>query len=177
MMAELPKPLIADSRQFVFFPTSDGYGVLLDRSYHELLVRFEHARRTAGTWDELLKMLGPHAAEFVLKFTGCDERTPEADDRIESLRDALWILFTEEFPFVQCAEESYSFYGSCFPEVEGAVIERTEYGMEFRLYPESSFLHLRRHLEHGGHTLEVAHDSGVRLTHSAPVADPAPSEL
>jgi hypothetical protein len=177
MMAEFSKPLIADSRQFVFAPTSDGYGVLLDRPYHELLVRFEHARRAAGTWGELLKMLGPSAAEFVLKYTDCDERVPEAGDSIESLRDEVWVLFTEEFPFVQCAEESYSFYGSCFPEVEGAMIACTEYGMEFRLYPESSFVHLRRHLEHGGHTLEVAHDVGLGLPHSAPVGGSAPGEL
>lgn len=159
-MAELLKPLIADSRQFVFFPTSDGYGVMLDRPYHELLLGFEHARRSAGTWGELLKMLGPNAAEFVLKFTGSDDRVPEAGDSIESLRDAVWVLFTEDFPFVQCAEESYSFYGGCFPEVEGAVIVWTEYGMEYRLYPEASFLHLKRHLEHGRHTLEVANDDG-----------------
>lgn len=176
-MAELLKPLIADSRQFVFFPTSDGYGVMLDRPYHELLVRFEHARRSTGTWGELLKMLGPNAAEFVLKFTGCDDRVPEAGDSIESLRDEACVLFTEDFPFVQCTEESYSFYGSCFPEVEGAVIAHTEYGMEFRLYPESSFLYLRRHLERGGHTLEMAHNDGGRLPHPAPAADPGLGEL
>jgi hypothetical protein len=163
-------------RQFLFFPTADGYGVLLDRPYHELLVRFEHARGSAATWGELLKMLGPNEAEFVLLFTQCDELLPEASDSIESLLDDVWVLYTEEFPFVQCAEESYSFYGSCFPEVEGARVVWTEYGMQFRLYPESSFLYLKRHLERGGHTLDVADHDEVRLRLSGESADSAPGE-
>jgi len=160
-MAESGNPLVADSRQFVFF-RADEYGVLLDRPYYELLVRFEHARRSAGTWGELLNMLGPNAAKSVLVFAENDERVPEQDDSIESFRDVVWVLFTEEFPFVQCAEESHSLYGSSFPEVEGARTVCTEYGAEFRLYPESSFLRLKRHLERCGHTLEVANDDEVR---------------
>jgi hypothetical protein len=176
MMAESGNPLVADSRQFVFFPTSDEYGVLLDRAYHELLVRFEHARRSAGTWGELLNMLGPNAARSVLVFTENDERVPDQGDSIESLRDEVWVLFTEEFPFVQCAEESHSFYGSSFPEVEGARTVWTEYGAEFRVYPESSFLYLKRHLERCGHTLEVADADEVRLF-PAPAAAASPREL
>lgn len=154
-MAPSHKPLVADSLQFFFFPTNDGYGVLLERAYYQLLVKFEHARSTAGTWGELLEILGPNATEFVLTFTQCDERVAQASDSIDSLMDDVWVLCTEEFPFVQCAEESFSFHGDCFPE-EGGLVAWTEYGEQFRFYPESSFLNLKRHLERGGHTLQVA---------------------
>lgn len=161
-MAPSHKPLITDSLQFFFFPTNDGNGVLLERAYYELLVRFEHARSSVGTWGELLEMLGPNATEFVLTFTQCDQRVAEAGDRIDSLMDDVWVLHTEEFPFVQCAEESFSFHGDCFPE-EGGLAAWTEYGEEFRFYPESSFLNLKRHLEREGHTLEVADPDQVRF--------------
>lgn len=88
-MAESGNPLVADSRQFVFLRASDEYGVLLHRPYYELLVRFEHARRSAGTCGEMLNMLGPNAAKSVLVFAENDERVPEQDDTIESLRDVV----------------------------------------------------------------------------------------
>ncbi|MEH6433837.1 hypothetical protein [Massilia sp. DD77] len=72
------------------------------------------------------------------------------------------MLFTEEFPFVQCAEEFFSSYGDCFSE-EGALVAWTDYGEEFRFYPESNFLNLKRHLEQGGHTLEAADPDQVRF--------------
>jgi len=161
-MAPSHKPLITDSLQFFFFPTDDGNGVLLERAYYELLVRFEHARSSVGTWGELLEMLGPNATAFVLTFTQYDQRVAEAGDRIDSLMDDVWVLRTEEFPFMQCAEESFSFYEDCFPK-EGGLAAWTEYGEEFRFYPESSFLNLKRHLEREGHTLEVADPDQVRF--------------
>lgn len=156
------RPLTADSLQFFFFPTSDGYGVLLERSYYELLVRFEHARNSARTWGDVLEMLGPNATKFVLMFTQCDERVPEAGDSIDSLMGDVWVLYTEEFPFVQCAEESFSFYGDCFPE-EGALVASTDYDEEFRYFHESNFLRLKQHLEREGHTLEVADPDRIRF--------------
>lgn len=174
MTAPTRKPLTADSLQFFFFPTSDGYGVLLERAYHELLVRFEHARNTAGTWGELLEMLGPNATEFVLTFTQCDERLPEAGDSIDSLLGDVWVLYTQEFPFVQCAEESFSFYGECFPE-EGALVATTEYDEEFRFFHESNFRRLK-HLEEQGHTLEAANPDRIRLRPKVATSTPRTPE-
>jgi hypothetical protein len=117
-------------------------------------------------------MLGPNATEFVLIFTQCDELVPEAGDSIESLSDNVWIVYTEEFPFLQCAEESFSCYGDCFPQVDGAVVASTEYGEEFLLYPESRFLELKRHLELGGHSVEVCDRAEVRLRLPVPACRP-----
>lgn len=164
-MDALRKPLVADHVEFVFLCwTGCQLGVLLSRPYYELVVHFAQAKELANTWGELLGMVGPNAAEFVMGFTHTDGYVAEDGDSIESIRELVWVLHSDEFPLTQCAEESYTFYGSQFPPVEGAVRASTEYGEELRFYPKTSFFQLKAHLEHLGHSVAYApSDCGDRI--------------
>jgi hypothetical protein len=129
------------------------YGVLLSGPYYDLLVRFNKAKERANTWGELLEMLGPNGTEFVMGFTHTDGYVAQAEDRLQLIRDDVWVLYSDEFPQTQCAEESYAFYGHNFPIVEGAIRVTTEYGEDLCFYPKTSFPDLKTHLESLGHSL------------------------
>jgi hypothetical protein len=145
-MAEpLKEPL-----EFVFvWWSDDDHGVILSRAYHTLVVRFHAARRTAGTWGEFLSMLGD-SADYLEDFMEHDETEPQDSDRLEDLH-GVWVLEDVEFPLTQSAQESFEFYGHHFPQCDGTLAVRTEYGMLLRLYPKSAYLGVKSLLTEAGH--------------------------
>ena len=152
-MAEaLKEPL-----EFVFLWWSDSdHGVILTRAYHTLVSRFHLARGTARTWGEFLDMLGEDA-DYLEDFMQSDETEPQDGDLLGNLH-GVWVLDDAEFPLTQCAQESFQFYGHHFPECEGTVTIRTEYGMALRLFPKNAYLALKDHMTKLGHRMseEVA---------------------
>jgi hypothetical protein len=133
---------------FVWWPDND-YGAILTRGYHTLAEQFHIARHTTGTWGEFLAALGD-SADYLEPFMEHDETEPRDNDRLDDL-SGVWVLENDEFPVTQCAEETFTFYGHSFPELDGAVMIRTEYGMSIRLYPKSAYLELKTHLVEKGH--------------------------
>jgi hypothetical protein len=133
---------------FVWWPDND-YGVILTREDHTFVEQFHNARHTARTWGEFVDALGA-GVEDVEPFMQYDETEPRDNDRLYD-PSGVWILENDEFPVTQCAEETFTSYGHSFPELDVAVIIRTEYGMSTRLYPKSAYLELKTHLVEKGH--------------------------
>jgi len=99
-------------------------------------------------------MLGFNGEEFIRGFMQTDSYTPVPEDEIESIRDQVWVLHSDEFPLLQCAAESFAFYGRMFPAAEGVVEATTEYEQPLHLYPKQKFFEMKKMLESAGHTLE-----------------------
>jgi hypothetical protein len=133
---------------FVWWPDND-HGAVLSRTYHTLVVRFHAARLVAGTWGEFLSMLGDNA-DYLEDFMQHDRTEPQDDDRLDNL-NGVWVLEDVGFPLTQCAQESFEFYGGHFPQCDGMLTIRTEYGMPLRLYPKSAYLGFKSHLAEAGH--------------------------
>jgi len=99
-------------------------------------------------------MLGFNGEEFIRGFMQTDSYTPVPEDEIESIRDQVWVLHSDEFPLLQCAAESFAFYGRMFTAAEGVVEATTEYEQPLHLYPKQKFFEMKKMLESAGHTLE-----------------------
>lgn len=154
-MGAFRKPLVAGQVHFVFVCwKEESHGVILSRPHFDLVERFGRARKTATKWHELLAMLDSDAREFIRCFMQTDPYTPAPWDEIESIRDDVWILHSDEFPLLQCATESFALYGRMFPAVEGISETTTEYGEQLPFYPKQKFFAMKEILESAGHMNE-----------------------
>lgn len=156
----LLKPLPIDRLESFILLTleNEDYFAVLDVAHYQFLCRFCKASSNSSTWGDFLNQLEPHEIDFINLFSGrnCDgdEVTVLVEDCWDKVQD-LWIFCEGEFPFTQCVEQVYAYYGKCFPVHLDHVEIETEYGQPIRLFPIDQHDNFRSDLEAKGFKVHV----------------------
>ncbi|AMO23909.1 hypothetical protein GCM10027034_20140 [Ramlibacter solisilvae] len=162
------QPFIKPPTRFVFLWWRDTTGgFILAEQYYWLLTRFESAKDEAGTWGEFLDLVGAEIAAYVESFLENDEVKLVRSDSMGEALEHAYIFSTPEFPATQCAEESYTCFGSRLPlELKSSEI-RTEYGIKVGVFPKARFLELQEAMSNAGCELraELCDDDRVILNY------------
>ena len=97
-----------------------------------------YAREHAITWGEFWSIGGPALHEYCRVFFEGDPYNPMESDLIADISDYIFILDDEEFPGVQCAEETTTLFGDKFPAEYCTGSITTEYGEKINIYSDEN---------------------------------------
>lgn len=125
--------------------------------HHRILINYHYALSTSKTWGDFCKSLNKSTKEYLSAFSSPDDiSAAEIKESVYmvDLMQELWVLYDDEFPTTQCAEETATLYGKLLPQEDISETITTEYGEEIYLYKISDTPKIVKKCEEAG--LKVA---------------------
>ncbi len=137
-----------NSTEFVFLDLEHfgNSGAFVTREYHDFLKIFYSAKETAINFGDFYSEIGKEGQDFIDVFFEGEDK-PSDDELLADLKSELYIFNDDDFPLVQCLEETYTYYSSLFPTHLCQDKIRTEYGEYIGLYSLSDYDLIKSHLE------------------------------
>ncbi len=132
----------------------DDFCFWLTRYHFQLMINFNFALLHANTWGDFSCICGPDTRAFIEPFLETGEYKPRSKEILSDLKDELWILYDNEFPGTQCAEETTTFFGGLFPSGHLIRTIYTEYRHEIDLYGLEGIDEMIKEVEQSGILVE-----------------------
>lgn len=122
---EIGRFVLVVCKEFCFWLTRDKF---------QIMVNFSSAVQNARTWGDFRCICGPETLEYIRPFLEVgDDIGPEDGALLSDVWDHVFVLYDNETPLTQCAEETTRVVRGLLPSKYAIETIVTEYGAEIDL--------------------------------------------